>query len=153
MEKQYHVAGMSCASCSAAVERIVRNMDGVTAANVNLLMETLTVQYDHVLPSDKLKEALRKAGFSLEELKQTQSRTFVVKGMFCAACSANVERILKRFDEIEEANVNLIMNNVTIRYHELQFVNWKKALDKAGFTLEDDADIRELSVSVEKMDE
>ena len=35
--EQYQVTGMSCAACSARVEKAVTGLDGVTACSVNLL--------------------------------------------------------------------------------------------------------------------
>ena len=43
------VTGMTCASCSARVEKVVGRLDGVRAASVNLATEKLQVQYDESL--------------------------------------------------------------------------------------------------------
>ncbi len=43
MEK-YNISGMSCAACSARVERAVSSLDGVTACSVNLLTNSMTVE-------------------------------------------------------------------------------------------------------------
>ena len=43
---QLDVQGMTCASCSATVERVVGKLPGVQTANVNLAAETLTLDYD-----------------------------------------------------------------------------------------------------------
>ncbi len=42
--KQYTVTGMSCAACSARVEKAVRAVDGVTACSVNLLTASMGVE-------------------------------------------------------------------------------------------------------------
>ena len=44
--KSYNVTGMSCAACSARVERAVSNVDGVSACSVNLLTNSMTVEGD-----------------------------------------------------------------------------------------------------------
>ena len=41
--KEYRVTGMSCAACSARVEKAVSSLDGVTYCAVNLLTNTMTV--------------------------------------------------------------------------------------------------------------
>ena len=43
MMKKYKVNGMSCAACSARVERVVRGVSGVTECQVNLLTGSMTV--------------------------------------------------------------------------------------------------------------
>ena len=42
--KQYNVTGMSCAACSARVEKAVSALDGVTACSVSLLMGSMGVE-------------------------------------------------------------------------------------------------------------
>ena len=42
--QKYDVTGMSCAACSARVEKIVRNVDGVTDVAVNLLTNSMNVE-------------------------------------------------------------------------------------------------------------
>ena len=37
MKQKFTVTGMSCAACSAAVSRAVQSLDGVSAAEVDLL--------------------------------------------------------------------------------------------------------------------
>lgn len=43
-------------------------------------------------------------------------QTFNVTGMTCSACSANVERAVKKLDGIESVNVNLLANKMTVEY-------------------------------------
>ena len=42
--KQYNVTGMSCAACSARVEKAVKNVEGVTACSVSLLTNSMGVE-------------------------------------------------------------------------------------------------------------
>ena len=42
--QQYKVTGMSCAACSARVEKAVSKVEGVTSCNVNLLTNSMTVE-------------------------------------------------------------------------------------------------------------
>ena len=46
MKQKFDVTGMSCAACSAAVERAVNKLEGVQAAQVNLLANSMQVEYD-----------------------------------------------------------------------------------------------------------
>ena len=45
-EEKFSVTGMSCAACSARVERAVSSTTGVEKADVNLLTNSMTVKYD-----------------------------------------------------------------------------------------------------------
>ncbi|MHB8155792.1 MAG: heavy metal translocating P-type ATPase [Desulfocucumaceae bacterium] len=62
------VGGMTCAACSARVERTLGSLEGVFSANVNLAMERATVEYDpgRITPSD-LKKAVENAGYRAED--------------------------------------------------------------------------------------
>ncbi len=42
--KQYNVTGMSCAACSARVEKAVKSVDGVTSCAVSLLTNSMGVE-------------------------------------------------------------------------------------------------------------
>ncbi|MCD7861617.1 MAG: heavy metal translocating P-type ATPase [Oscillospiraceae bacterium] len=58
---QYNVTGMSCAACSARVEKAVKAMDGVTECAVNLLTNSMRVE--GTAPPDAVIEAVTKAGY------------------------------------------------------------------------------------------
>ena len=53
--KQYLVTGMSCAACSARVEKAVSQVPGVTSCSVSLLTNSMGVE------GDALAEAIIKA--------------------------------------------------------------------------------------------
>ena len=42
--QQYDVTGMSCAACSARVEKAVSKLDGVTSCSVSLLTNSMGVE-------------------------------------------------------------------------------------------------------------
>lgn len=64
MIKEYSISGMSCAACSASVERAVRRISGVDAASVNLSTEKLFVRSTNDL-SDEIFAAVQKSGSAL----------------------------------------------------------------------------------------
>ena len=43
---------------------------------------------------------------------------FDVKGMMCAACSAHVDKCVRKLDGVNDVNVNLLMNNMTVDFDE-----------------------------------
>ena len=55
---------MTCAACSARVEKSVSALCGVNACSVNLLKNTMSVDYDeNALSSDDIVDAVTKAGY------------------------------------------------------------------------------------------
>ena len=59
--KQYIVTGMSCAACSARVEKAVNQVPGVTSCSVSLLTNSMGVEGD-AAPADVIK-AVTDAGY------------------------------------------------------------------------------------------
>lgn len=64
--RQFPVNGMSCASCSAHVDKALRSVEGVHEVNVNLPMNFAKVTYDEsVCTPEDLKTAVDRMGFEL----------------------------------------------------------------------------------------
>jgi Cu2+-exporting ATPase len=59
--KQYTVAGMSCAACSARVEKAVSKVDGVTSCSVSLLTNSMGVEGSAT--DAQIVEAVEQAGY------------------------------------------------------------------------------------------
>ena len=64
MTRKYDVTGMSCAACSARIEKVVGKLEGVKSVTVNLLMNNMTVDFDeNTLNDDKIIQAVVGAGY------------------------------------------------------------------------------------------
>jgi Cu+-exporting ATPase len=63
------------------------------------------------------------------------TETFSVGGMHCAACSARVEKTLRKLEGVESASVNLATEKATVVYnpHILRFSAMKEAVTNAGY--------------------
>ena len=75
--EQYNISGMSCAACSASVERVVSRLDGVKECTVNLITGKMTVKYNEKKVSQQdFFRVVKKAGFgiSFEETKKTHKQ-------------------------------------------------------------------------------
>ena len=62
--KQYCVTGMTCAACSAKVEKTVEKLAGVESVTVNLLTNSMSVEGD--VSEDMIRTAVEKAGYGLK---------------------------------------------------------------------------------------
>ncbi|MDR1505955.1 MAG: heavy metal translocating P-type ATPase [Treponema sp.] len=59
------IGGMTCAACSARVEKAIGRLEGVQTASVNLATEKATVHYDpHILRLSAIRNAVEKAGYT-----------------------------------------------------------------------------------------
>lgn len=64
MKQKFEVTGMSCASCSAHVEKAVRKLTGIKSVTVSLLTNSMTVDYDETIQSsESIIAAVREAGY------------------------------------------------------------------------------------------
>lgn len=64
MEKKFDVSGMTCASCVANVTKAVEKLDGVIDANVNLMTNSMRVNYDEEKVNDeKIINSVEKIGY------------------------------------------------------------------------------------------
>ena len=64
MENQkFQVTGMTCAACSAHVEKAVTGVAGVKTVSVSLLMNNMTVEYDEPATAQSICAAVEAAGY------------------------------------------------------------------------------------------
>jgi Cu+-exporting ATPase len=126
----FGITGMTCASCSAVVEKVVGKLSGVATANVNLAMERLSVSYDPaVLDEAGIIEAVKRAGYGALPLESGEAAaattssasaqatvTLGILGMTCASCSAVIEKTLNRLAGVASASVNLANETATVTF-------------------------------------
>lgn len=128
------ILGMTCAACSARVEKALNKQEGVIKASVNLLSNKATIDFDEekISPEDLIK-TIEKTGYEVPRV----SHTLLVEGMTCAACSARVERVLNRIDGVK-ASVNLSTNKAVVEYPSglVDVETLIKAIEKAGYKAE-----------------
>ncbi len=71
-QEKFIVTGMSCAACSARVERTVGNLPGVSSCSVNLLTGDMLVEGS--VTRDEVVSAVRSIGYDVKEQKGEQGR-------------------------------------------------------------------------------
>ncbi len=79
-------------------------------------------------------------------------KTYTVTGMTCASCSAAVSRSLKKVAGVHNADVNLATEKVTVHFdQEIDFETLRKAVDKAGYGLQEIQTLRHVTLDIEGM--
>ena len=135
---QFGVQGMTCANCSARVERTLAKTDGVNDAAVNLATERASVTFDPTLTDlDTLLQRVQDAGYTPER----QTLDLDVRGMTCANCVARVERTLKRLPGVLDATANLATERVHLEWlpGSTPYTDLVGALKSAGYDVAEDA--------------
>lgn len=105
------VAGMTCASCVARVEKALTRVPGVSAASVNLVSETATVEVDVNVALPPLLQAVADAGYRVKE----DELVLAIGRMTCASCVGRVEKALLNVPGVRSATVNLASEVARVR--------------------------------------
>ena len=79
MEKaEFKISGMTCAACSARIERVLNRTEGVESANVNLVTEKAAVDFDNQdIDLNEIFEKVKNLGYepiAIETPEETQQR-------------------------------------------------------------------------------
>ena len=128
------VRGMSCASCSARIEKTISGLEGVHFAKVNFANETATVEFDPLqITVDRFPKEIQKLGFEVPTTRQV----FLVGGMTWASCVSRVEKNISSLAGVSDIKVNLATEQATIEYFPslISFDDLKESLGNAGYQL------------------
>ena len=117
--KNYNVTGMSCAACSARVERAVRAIPGVESCAVNLLTESMSVAGD--VPDSEIIAAVTAAGYGAS-LKDAQSKN---------AKNANNSLQTSENKSLVTRLVLSLVGIVPLMYLSMGYVMWDAPLPEA----------------------
>ena len=135
-----NIAGMTCASCVAHVERALMKVEGVQAASVNLATESASVTAPMSVPLAALIEAVAKAGYEVRR----DTLELDIEGMSCAACVGRVEKVLQRVPGVVSANVNLAARRAHVELAgSVPTAALVAAVQKAGFGATPAAEVSE----------
>jgi Cu+-exporting ATPase len=128
------VKGMSCASCSARIEKKVGELEGVISVHVNLAAELASIEFDpqKILVS-QFPVMIEKLGFEVPR----QSTVYPVEGMTCASCVSRVEKKLSSLPGVHAVDVNLATQQVLVDHIPalVDFEILRSALKESGYRL------------------
>src|SRR6056297_2404054 len=111
-----NIKGMTCAGCSAAVEKAMNRADGVEKASVNLPAEKAYIEYDYEkIDIDGLIKTVQESGYDAE-IGKSRKISFTVGGMSCASGAQTGEKSLAAINGVYRANVNIANDTGTVEY-------------------------------------
>src|SRR3954451_17477809 len=91
------VSGMHCAGCTSRVQQVLESTPGVNAANVNLMTNSATVDYDpSAVDAERLVEAIRETGYGAELPAQRESTTDLIHQQDAARAS-EIRQLQQKF--------------------------------------------------------
>ena len=126
------ISGMTCANCTAAIQRSIGDLEGVNEVDVNLANETASVvYYPELVTITDMEQAVVNAGY------EVISDTAVIKvgGMTCANCTAAIEKALGALDGVSHVSVNLGTEKAHVSYNPrtVTLKDMKRAVEGAGY--------------------
>ena len=108
MELVFTLKGLDCPHCAAKIEEAVSKLDAVTSAAVNLMKEQLTVQT--TAHPDALTAQITALVHEHEpdvtvtrETAPVRTYTYMLKGLDCPHCAAEIEEAAAALPEVREA--------------------------------------------------
>jgi len=122
---------MTCASCSARLEKNLNQLEGVTAT-VNLATEKARVEFNSAaIAPQAILDQVARTGFSIP----TQTLDLAINGMTCASCSSRLEKVLNAQPGVE-ARVNLATEKARVTYRPglIDEAGLQAAVARAGFS-------------------
>jgi P-type Cu+ transporter len=143
------ITGMTCANCSATIERNLKKMPGVSLAAVNYATEKATVTYDPAQVSEaKMTSLIGDLGYGVA----TAKLEIPVSGMTCANCAATIERNLKKMPGVTSASVNYATERASVSFIPtlVDYNDLKKKIVDVGYgVIESSASSRPADVEAE----
>ena len=79
MKETFDITGMTCAACSARVQKAAGAVAGVTSANVNLLKNSMELEYDgNPATVEAVCTAIDRSGYAAHPRSAAASATYSI---------------------------------------------------------------------------
>jgi Cu+-exporting ATPase len=129
---ELRVGGMTCQHCPPAIERALRDLAGVSSAQINRASKLARVEYDpsRVTVADILR-VIRSIGYVVG----AATARIPIKGMHCSSCVVHIEQALRMTPGVVSARANLGTNAADIEYQPelVDFAAIRAAIESAGY--------------------
>ncbi len=140
MHEIFKISGMTCAACSARIERVLGKIDGITSVSVNLATEKMTVDADESkIAVETIIKAVEKAGYKAQQQVSNDTKTLKIIGMTCAACASRIEKVVGKIDGVKSVSVNVATERLScdIDGSKTNMAAVRQAVEKAGYKWEE----------------
>ena len=127
------ILGMTCANCSAAVERSIRKEPGVKKVSVNLATEKATVEIDPQTGTDRLIDRVRRAGYDVA----IGEAHFLIENLSDNSDALVVEKRIQTLPGILRSQVNVSTSTLRVEFlpTATSQADLQSTLRKMGFKL------------------
>ncbi|MDD4170870.1 MAG: heavy metal translocating P-type ATPase [Syntrophomonas sp.] len=134
------VNGMDCPDCAAMVEKAVKRIPGVIAANIAYPVGKLSVEYDVTQTGVKqVIDKIKALGYEAVEasapssIVEDGSTTFLIQGLDCADCAAKLEKRIFQVPGVDAAQVIFATSKMIVS-HRGDTSEILTAIEKMGYS-------------------
>lgn len=154
----YHVGGMTCGACTAAVEGGFKGIDGIGSVSISLITERAVILHDTTkIDAHGVKDLIEDTGFDAELLSsdsptpslqaqvggpntsqqgpKLQQTTVSIGGMTCGACTSAVEQGFTGVAGVEHFSISLLSERAVITHDPVLLTSERvvEIVDDCGF--------------------
>ncbi|OIW24986.1 heavy metal translocatin [Coniochaeta ligniaria NRRL 30616] len=151
LQASISITGMSCSSCVGKITAALEQKPWVRSANVALLTQSATVEFDGVQNVEELLKAIEGLGYeaSLEHVEELPpapgagpraapdlwKASYSIGGMTCSSCVSTITKALESFPWTKSVGVNLITNSGTLIFEDKSHLSQiAEAIEGVGYT-------------------
>ena len=128
IKKEFILDGLCCGNCAAKIEREIGKLDGVSAATVDFVSRTLTMEY----AGEERTNALMEQASSIvkrhdpdvtlkEKDRAVPGKKFLyLNGLGCADCARKIEEAVRRLDGVKDASLDFVSQRLSIEADDRQ---------------------------------
>ncbi len=130
-----NIQGMFCAACAQTIEKALNKGKGIHEATINLPAEKAYLTYNpEIIKKREILDIVKNIGYGATS--NTTKIMVKIGGMTSPSNSQSIETALKKYEEIENATVNLATEKVSVTYDadELDYDDIAKIINDTGYS-------------------
>ena len=108
------VEGLDCATCAASIDRALRNVPGVEGVRTDVVTERVTVEHDPRSGEERLKAAIRGAGYRIRERAPAAVEIYDVEGLCCATEAKQIEGRLGARPDVDSLTFDYVAKRMRV---------------------------------------
>ncbi|MCX7745972.1 MAG: heavy metal translocating P-type ATPase [Clostridia bacterium] len=128
VKKELILEGLGCAHCAAKIEEDVKELEEVSAASMNFITKTLTIETQG---SENMEGIMERANAIIKKhepdivvvekrVLKPDRKVLRLKGLDCADCAVKIENEVKKITGIKGASVDFIARKMTLEFSDKQ---------------------------------
>jgi len=132
------VKGMDCNNCKTNIENALNSLKGIEMAEANIETSTVKIK-GKGFDAESIKNAIESVGHSYLGIQETINYKkmgnfqFIVKGMSCTHCKANVENSIKSIENVKNVTVDLASSIVVVEANNVSIEDLQKKVEDVGY--------------------